>query len=302
MKQKCLVSAKEDEKGIAGQARNDRPFRMKFTKMHGIGNDYVYVDCFREKVENPQELAIKVSDRHKGIGSDGLILIMPSDIADFRMRMFNLDGSEAQMCGNGIRCVGKFVFDTGHTQKKEITVETKAGIKTLQLFPVNGKVEKVRVDMGEPVFTAKNIPVIWNEEQLINKEINFEPEKYALTAVSMGNPHAIIFTEGIAQLAIEKIGKKIENHPMFPEKVNVEFVEILSPTHARMRVWERGSGETQACGTGACAVEVAAVLNGKLERKATISLLGGDLELEWSEENNHVYMTGEAVTVFEGEY
>jgi diaminopimelate epimerase len=274
---------------------------MKFTKMHGIGNDYVYVDCFREKVENPQELAIKVSDRHKGIGSDGLILIMPSDIADFRMRMFNADGSEAQMCGNGIRCVGKFVFDAGHTQKKEITVETKAGIKILQLFPVNGKVEKVRVDMGEPVLIAKNIPVLWNEEQLINKVIDFEPEKYALSAVSMGNPHAIIFTEGIDALDLEKIGKKIENHPMFPEKVNVEFVEILSPTLARMRVWERGSGETQACGTGACAVEVAAVLNGKLERKATISLLGGNLDLEWNNENNHVYMTGEAVKVFEGE-
>jgi diaminopimelate epimerase len=275
---------------------------MKFTKMHGIGNDYVYIDCFREKIENPQELAIKVSDRHKGIGSDGLILIMPSDIADFRMRMFNADGSEAQMCGNGTRCVGKFVYDAGYTQKQEITLETKAGIKVLRLFPVNGKVEKVTVDMGEPILTAKNIPVLWNEEQLINKLIDFEPEKYAITAVSMGNPHAIIFTEGIEKLDIEKIGRKIENHPMFPERVNVEFVEILSPTHARMRVWERGSGETQACGTGACAVETAAVLNGKLERKATISLLGGDLELEWNAADNHVYMTGEAVKVFDGEF
>jgi diaminopimelate epimerase len=275
---------------------------MKFTKMHGIGNDYVYIDCFREKVENPQELAIKVSDRHKGIGSDGLILIMPSDVADFRMRMFNADGSEAQMCGNGTRCVGKFVYDAGYTQKQKITLETKAGIKVLQLFPVNGKVEKVTVDMGEPILTAKNIPVLWNEEQLINKLIDFETEKYALTAVSMGNPHAIIFTEGIDKLDIEKIGRKIENHPMFPERVNVEFVEILSPTHARMRVWERGSGETQACGTGACAVETAAVLNGKLERKATISLLGGDLELEWNAADNHIYMTGEAVKVFDGEF
>jgi diaminopimelate epimerase len=275
---------------------------MNFTKMHGIGNDYVYVDCFREKVENPQELAIKVSDRHKGIGSDGLILIMPSDVADFRMRMFNADGSEAQMCGNGTRCVGKFVYDEGYTQKQEITLETKAGIKVLRLFPVNGKVEKVTVDMGEPILTTKNIPVVWNEEQLINKLIDFEPEKYALTGVSMGNPHAIIFTEGINSLDIEKIGRKIENHPMFPERVNVEFVEILSPTHARMRVWERGSGETQACGTGACAVEVAAVLNGKLERKATISLLGGELELEWNAADNHIYMTGEAVKVFDGEF
>jgi diaminopimelate epimerase len=274
---------------------------MKFTKMHGAGNDYVYVDCFREKVENPQELAIKVSDRHKGIGSDGLILIMPSDICDVRMRMFNADGSESQMCGNGSRCVGKYFYDAGYTQKQEITLETKAGVKHLQLFPVNGQVEKVRVDMGEPVLTAQNIPVIWNEAQLINQIVDFEPEKYALTAVSMGNPHAIIFTEEIDQLDLEKIGKKIENHPMFPERVNVEFVEILSPIHAKMRVWERGSGETMACGTGACAVETAAVLNGKLERKATISLLGGDLELEWNAENNHVYMTGEAVKVFEGE-
>jgi diaminopimelate epimerase len=275
---------------------------MKFTKMHGAGNDYVYIDCFREKVENPAELAIQVSDRHKGIGSDGLILVLPSDSCDFRMRMFNADGSEAQMCGNGSRCVGKLVYDLGYTDKKEITLETKAGVKTLTLFPVNGKVEKVKVDIGEPVLIANRIPVNWKGEKLINEIIDFEPEKYALTCVSMGNPHAVIFTEGIDRIELEKIGKKIENHPMFPERVNVEFVEILSPVHARMRVWERGSGETLACGTGACAVEVAAVLNGKLERKATISLLGGDLDLEWNEENNRVYMTGGAVTVFEGEF
>jgi diaminopimelate epimerase len=270
--------------------------------MHGIGNDYVYVDCFREKVENPEELAIKVSDRHKGIGSDGLILIMSSDTCDVRMRMFNADGSEAQMCGNGSRCVGKYFYDAGYTQKQDITLETKAGVKKLQLYPVNGKVEKVRVDMGEPVLNVKDIPVVWKQETLVNQQIDFIPEKYTLTCVSMGNPHAVIFTEGIDQLDLEKIGKKIENHPMFPQKVNVEFVEILSPTHAKMRVWERGSGETQACGTGACAVEVAAVLNGKLERKATISLLGGDLELEWNDTNNHIYMTGEAVEVFKGEF
>ncbi|MDR3340643.1 MAG: diaminopimelate epimerase [Candidatus Symbiothrix sp.] len=275
---------------------------MKFTKMHGAGNDYVYIDCFREKVENPAELAITVSDRHKGIGSDGLILIMPSDTCDFRMRMFNADGSEAQMCGNGSRCVGKFVYDKAYTNKKQITLETLAGVKVLELFPVNGKVEQVKVDMGTPALSVKAIPVVWNEAQLIDKTIDFEPEKYAITCVSMGNPHAVIFTEGIDKLDLEKIGKKIENHPMFPERVNVEFVEILSPTHAKMRVWERGSGETLACGTGACAVEVAAVLNNKLERKATISLLGGDLELEWDKDNKHVYMTGEAVTVFEGEF
>jgi diaminopimelate epimerase len=275
---------------------------MKFTKMHGAGNDYVYVDCFREKIDNPQELAIKISDRHKGIGSDGLILIMPSQTCDFRMRMFNADGSEAQMCGNGSRCVGKFVYDKGLTDKQKITLETKAGTKVLELFPVGGKVKKVKVDMGEPVLDTSNIPVIWKEEQLINQVIDFEQEKYALTGVSMGNPHAVIFTEKIDKLDLEKIGPKIENHPMFPERVNTEFVEILSPTYARMRVWERGSGETLACGTGACAVEVAGVLTGKLARKATISLLGGDLELEWNKDDNHIYMTGGAVTVFEGEW
>lgn len=269
--------------------------------MHGAGNDYVYVDCFKEKVDNPAELAIKVSDRHKGIGSDGLVLIMPSDGCDFRMRMFNADGSEAQMCGNASRCVGKFVYDKAYTQKQVITLETKAGIKTLELFPVNGKVEKVKVDMGEPILNPRQIPVTWPEETLVNKTIDFEPEKYALTCVSMGNPHAVIFTKGIDSLDLEKIGKKIENHPMFPEKINTEFAEIISAQHVRMRVWERGSGETMACGTGACATVVAAVLNNLLERKAIVSLLGGNLELEWNEANNRVYMTGDAVTVFEGE-
>ncbi|GHT60966.1 diaminopimelate epimerase [Bacteroidia bacterium] len=270
--------------------------------MHGAGNDYVYVDCFREKVDHPEELSIRISDRHKGIGSDGLVLIMPSDTCDFRMRMFNADGSEAQMCGNASRCIAKFVYDKGLTDKKIITLETKAGVKILELFPENGKVQKVKVDMGEPVLETKKIPVTWKEDTLINQVIAFEPGKYAITCVSVGNPHAVIFTEGIDRLDLEKIGPKFENHPMFPERINTEFVEIISPTHARMRVWERGSGETMACGTGACAVEAAAVLNKKLERKATISLLGGDLELEWKAENNHIYMTGDAVTIFEGEY
>jgi diaminopimelate epimerase len=274
---------------------------MKFTKMHGTGNDYVYIDCFTEKVEHPEQLAIRVSNRHKGIGSDGLVLILPSDTCDFRMRMFNADGSEAQMCGNASRCVGKFVYEKGYTQKQLITLETRSGMKILELFPVNGSIEKVKVDMGEPVLTASRIPVCWSEEVLINRTIDFEPEKFALTCVSMGNPHAVIFTEGIDELNLPVVGKKIENHPMFPEKINVEFVEILSPTHARMRVWERGSGETQACGTGACAVVTAAVLNRLMDRKVVISLLGGDLELEWNETNNRVYMTGDAVTVFEGE-
>ncbi|MDR1764092.1 MAG: diaminopimelate epimerase [Dysgonamonadaceae bacterium] len=274
---------------------------MKFTKMHGIGNDYVYVDCFREKVENPEQLSIRISDRHKGIGSDGLILIMPSEKADFRMRMFNADGSEAQMCGNGSRCVGKFVFDKGLTDKTLITLETKAGIRVLKLFPENGKVARVTVDMGEPILETAKIPVLWPGNRLIGGEIDYDSGKYLTTCVSMGNPHAVIFTQNIDRLNLEKIGPSFENHPFFPERINTEFVEILSPTHARMRVWERGSGETLACGTGACAVAVAGVLNGLLERKSTVSLLGGDLELEWRAADNHVYMTGEAVTVFEGE-
>ena len=274
---------------------------MKFTKMHGAGNDYVYIDCFEEKVENPKELAIHVSDRHKGIGSDGLVLIMPSEKCDFRMRMFNLDGSEAQMCGNASRCVGKYVYDKGYTQETEITLETKAGGKMLKVYPVNGKVEKVRVDMGEPILIPADIPVNFDTENVINEVVDFGLEKLAITCVSMGNPHAVIFMKDIDKLDIAPIGNIIENHSLFPEKTNVEFVEIVSPTYAKMRVWERGSGETQACGTGACAALVAGVLNGKLDRKIEMSLLGGELNLEWSESNNHVYMTGEAVTVFNGE-
>ena len=284
---------------------------MQFTKMHGAGNDYVYIDGFREKVENPEALSIRVSDRHKGIGSDGLVLILPSEIGDFRMRMFNADGSEAQMCGNAARCVGKYVYDKGYTNKHILTLETNAGIKILELFPVNGKVEKVKVDMGAPVLLTKDIPVKWAEESLITQTVDFGLGELAITAVSMGNPHAVVLDfkgfkalkglKALEELPIAEIGRTIENHPLFPEKTNVEFVEILSPTHAKMRVWERGSGETQACGTGACATLVAAVLNHKLERKATISLLGGDLELEWNAGDNHVFMTGPAVRVFEGE-
>lgn len=275
---------------------------MKFTKMHGIGNDYVYVDCFRERVDDPAALAVKVSDRHKGIGGDGLVLIMPSDTCDFRMRMFNMDGSEAQMCGNASRCVGKYVYDKGYTDKTTITLETKAGIKVLNLFPVDGKVATVRVDMGEPILKTQEIPVVWKDENLIDQAIDFHPERFNLTAVSMGNPHAVIFVEQLSGMAIDAIGRKIEYDPMFPERTNVEFVEVLARNHVRMRVWERGSGETQACGTGACAVLVAGVLAGKLDRKASISLLGGDLEVEWDEKTKHVFMTGEAVEVFEGEF
>ncbi len=265
---------------------------INFTKMHGTGNDYVYINCFKEKIENPEQLARFVSDRHKGIGSDGLVLIMPSEIADFRMRMFNADGSEAEMCGNASRCVGKYVFDNHLTTKKEITLETKAGIKHLKLFSVNNKIEKVCVDMGEPV---KN-------DSFIDQPVIIDAMQYHLTSVSMGNPHAVIFQQNIDDLPIENIGRKIENNPAFPNKTNVEFVEIQSRNHARMRVWERGAGETQACGTGACAVLVAGVLNNLLSRKATITLPGGDLEIEWNQKDNHVYMTGDAVHVFNGEF
>jgi len=270
--------------------------------MHGAGNDYVYIDCFQETIHCPEELAIRLSDRHKGIGSDGLVLIMPSNKCDFRMRMFNSDGSEAQMCGNAIRCVGKYVYDNGYTQKLNITVETLSGVKQLELFPTNNKISKVKVDMGKPILLVKDIPVIWEEEKLIYKTINFLSGPRILTAVSMGNPHAIIFSEKIDKLDIEKIGKEIEYHPMFPEKTNVEFVEVLSLHHAKMRVWERGSGETQACGTGACAALVSSVINGKLNRKATISLLGGDLELEWDKKTEHVFMTGDAKLVYTGDF
>ena len=275
---------------------------MKFTKMHGAGNDYVYMNCFEETVEHPELLATKISDRHKGIGSDGLVLIMPSDSADFRMRMFNPDGSEAQMCGNASRCVGKYVYDNGLTTKTRLLLETQAGIKHLQLFVVDGKVDKVRVDMGEPVLDATLVPVDFPQEQVVNQEIDFGFEKYVVTCVSMGNPHTVIFTkEEIKDLPLEATGKKIEYFSLFPERTNVEFVKVAAPNKANVRVWERGTGETQACGTGACAVLVAGVLNKKLDCKAIIALPGGDLEIEWRQSNNHVYMTGEAITVYKGE-
>jgi diaminopimelate epimerase len=270
--------------------------------MHGAGNDYIYVDCIEERLDNPEAFVARACDRHKGIGADGLVLISRSTKNDFRMRMFNIDGSEAQMCGNAVRCVGKYVYDKQYTKKTSLTVETNAGPRQLRLFPSDGKVVRVRVDMGEPLLRAIDIPVTADTEQVINQTVDFNPERLAITCVSMGNPHAVIFAGGIDRLDVHAIGKKIEHHDMFPERVNVEFVEILSPARANMRVWERGSGETQACGTGACAALVAGVLNGKLERKAIISLPGGELEVEWNENDQHVYMTGEAVTVFTGEF
>jgi diaminopimelate epimerase len=275
---------------------------MKFTKMHGCGNDYVYINCFEEQVEQPEEMAIRVSDRHKGIGADGLVLIMPSDACDFRMRMFNADGSEAQMCGNASRCVGKYVYEHGLTSKTELTLETLAGVKRLTLFPENGEVHKVCVNMGEPVLKAANIPITLPVEQVVDYPVQFPSNKWNITCVSMGNPHAVIFVDGDVNGFPLRYGAEIELHPLFPQKTNVEFVQCLSRTQLNMRVWERGSGETQACGTGACATLVAAVLNGKAERTATLRLLGGDLNIEWRESDNCVYMTGDAVSVFSGEF
>ncbi|MFV0390530.1 MAG: diaminopimelate epimerase [Paludibacteraceae bacterium] len=275
---------------------------MKFTKMHGTGNDYIYINGFDETIDNPAEFAIRYSDRHKGIGSDGLVIILPSENVDFKMRMFNADGSESEMCGNASRCIGKFAYDKGLTRKKEIKLETLAGIKVLQLFlGSDGNVEKVTVDMGEPILDAKLIPATFEESPVISQTVSFgENTDCKLTCVSMGNPHAVIFTDHVLSLDLPKIGPIIENSHYFPNRTNTEFVEVISPDLLRMRVWERGSGETQACGTGACASVVAAVLNGLSERKAMVELLGGNLEIEWNATDNHVYLTGEAVTVFEG--
>jgi diaminopimelate epimerase len=274
---------------------------LKFVKMQGIGNDYVYLNGFQATIEHPEELAIQLSNRHFGIGSDGLVLILPSGSCDFRMRMFNSDGSESPMCGNAVRCIGKFVYESGLTAKTELTLETLAGVKKLRLFPEDGKVRKVTVDMGEPILSPQDIPVNLSMDPVVNYDAKFPSGTYPITCVSMGNPHAVIFTGGIDQLPLSVIGPEIETDPLFPLKTNVEFVEVVSPDHVRMRVWERGTGETMACGTGACAVLVAGVLNGLLERKATVSLPGGDLQIEWNAADNRVYMTGPAVNVFEGE-
>lgn len=274
---------------------------MKFTKMQGIGNDYVYVNCFEETVENPAAVSEFVSDRHFGIGSDGLVLIMKSDCADFRMRMFNADGSEAEMCGNATRCVGKYVYDNGLTDKTDITLETKAGIKYLKLFTENGKVTRVTVNMGEPILTPQLIPVDYTGEEFINKVISVDGTEYAITCVSMGNPHAVVYMDDIENLDIETLGPKFELHQIFPKRTNTEFVKVIDKSTVEMRVWERGAGETLACGTGACAVLVASVLNGKCERKSTVRLIGGELTIEWREDDNCVYMTGPAEKVFDGE-
>jgi diaminopimelate epimerase len=275
---------------------------MKFTKMQGAGNDYVYVNCFVEQVEDPAAVAVKVSNRNFGIGSDGLILIMPSDQADVRMRMFNSDGSESEMCGNGIRCVAKYAYDHGIVDKKEISAETGAGILTLQLVTGgDGKVEKVRVNMGPPRLTKAEIPMQGNpEERVVNEPLNILHSTFNITCASMGNPHCVIFVDDVESFQVEKYGPLIENHELFPRRTNVEFVQVLSRTEVRQRTWERGAGETLACGTGSSAVTAACVLNGLTEKKILNHLSGGDLEMEWGDDGN-IYMTGPAVEVFSGE-
>ena len=274
---------------------------MKFTKMHGLGNDYVYVNCLKETVENPSELARFVSDHHFGIGSDGLILIRPSEKADFQMDMYNADGSQAEMCGNGIRCVGKYVYDYGLTDKTEITIDTLAGIKNLKLTVENGKVSLIRVNMGSPILSSRQIPVLWEGETAVNIPVEIRGRQYHMTCVSMGNPHAVVFMDNVKELDIERIGPFFEMHPIFPKRTNTEFVEVLDRNTVNMRVWERGSGETLACGTGTCATVVACVLNNKTENDVTVHLLGGDLHIFWDREANQIYMTGPAEVVFDGE-
>ncbi len=274
---------------------------MKFTKMHGIGNDYIYVNCYLEKVENPSEVSKKVSDRHFGIGSDGLVLILPSDKADFKMRMFNPDGSESEMCGNAIRCVGKYVYDEKMTDGQVIRIDTLAGIKELKLAVKGDMVSQVEVDMGEPVLEPSNIPINSSMDRFVSQPLEIEGTEYLVTGVSMGNPHAVAYVDEVDNFPLETVGPKIETHRLFPRRINAEFVKVIDEKTLQMRVWERGTGETMACGTGACAALVASVLNGKCERKAMVKLLGGDLIIEWKKDNNRVYMTGPAVKVFTGE-
>ncbi|MBO5372418.1 MAG: diaminopimelate epimerase [Lachnospiraceae bacterium] len=275
---------------------------MKFTKMHGIGNDYVYVNGFEEKIENPSEMAIRVSDRHFGVGSDGLILINPSKAADFEMEMYNADGSRGEMCGNGIRCVAKYVYDKGLTDKTSISIETLGGIKYVDLTVEDKKAVLIKVNMGAPEFTAEKVPVIAETKEVIHQPFTVEGKEYMVTCISMGNPHCVTFMEkDVRDLDLPAIGPAFESHERFPKRVNTEFVNVIDRKTLRMRVWERGSGETFACGTGACATAVAAILNGLTEEEVTVQLLGGDLQIRWDRESNLVYMTGPATIVFDGE-
>ena len=271
--------------------------------MQGLGNDYVYVNCFREKIADPSRLAVKISDRHFGVGSDGLILINPSDKADFEMEMYNADGSRGEMCGNGIRCVAKYVYDYGLTDHTSISVETLGGIKYLDLTVKDGKAVLVKVNMGKPELSPEKIPVVSAGEKVVDEPIDVDGQNYRMTCVSMGNPHAVVYVDcDVRNLPLEEIGPKFENHERFPNRVNTEFVRVLDRRTVEMRVWERGSGETLACGTGACAVAVSCVLNGLTEDEVTVKLLGGDLQIKWDREKDTVFMTGPAEVVFDGEW
>lgn len=275
--------------------------KINFTKMHGCGNDYIYINCFNQKIDEPSKLSVKLSDRRYGIGGDGIILICPSNIADAKMRMFNIDGSEGKMCGNGIRCVGKYVYDYGIAHKDDITIETLSGVKQLHICESNGKISRLMVNMGKAELNPKSIPVKLERDNVINYEINLNGDKFHITCVSMGNPHCIIFVDDVNKIDVEKIGKKFENSGIFPEGVNVEFVQLINTNNLKMRVWERGSGETLACGTGACASVVAAVENGYCDKNndVKVELLGGDLIINYKQDA--VYMTGNAEEVFKGE-
>ncbi len=277
---------------------------MRFTKMQGLGNDYVYVNCMEGRPENPSEVARLISDRHFGIGSDGLILICPSEKADFEMEMYNADGSRGKMCGNGIRCVAKYVYDFGLTDKEQISVDTLGGLKFLELTVEDGKVSRVRVDMGVPGLRPEEIPVLPEapgQEQIVDEPLLVDGMEYRMTGVSMGNPHIVVYVEDLHGFPVEELGPLFENHERFPDRINTEFARVLDRHTIEMRVWERGSGETLACGTGACAVAVASILNGLTEDQVTVKLAGGNLEILWDRESGHVFMTGPAAVVYDGE-
>lgn len=282
--------------------RKEEEMQMKFTKMHGCGNDYVYVDGAKEHIRDKEKLVVAASDRHFGIGSDGVIFINPSETADFEMEMYNADGSRSEMCGNGIRCVGKFVYDHGLTDKNKVAVESFGKVKYLDMTVENGKVSKVRVNMGQPELEAEKIPVLCEKDQAIDEEITVNGNSYHMTCVSMGNPHAVVFVDEVTDMKIEEIGPFFENHERFPNRTNTEFVKVIDDSHVQMRVWERGTGETLACGTGCCATAVACVLNGRTGNHVFVRVPGGEIEIEWDRESNIIYMTGPAETVYEGEY
>ncbi|MDY5845218.1 MAG: diaminopimelate epimerase [Bariatricus sp.] len=273
---------------------------MNFTKMHGLGNDYVLVNCFREKIQEPSELAKKISDRHFGIGSDGLILVKPSEKADFKMEIYNADGSAAKMCGNGIRCLAKYVYECGMTAKTVLTVETVSGIRTLILLIEEGTVGQICVDMGTPRLNAHSIPILCERDIVYKEPITVDGISYRMTGISMGNPHAVVYVDDVKSYPVEKTGPAFEFHPRFPERINVEFCQVLDRRTIALRIWERGAGETLACGTGACAACVAGVLNDLTDEKVTVKLLGGELSVRWDRQVNHVYLTGPAVRVFDG--